>query len=703
MIGASSMGPSFGGLANYLVGDESRVEWAETRNMNAGRDWGDGSGRDAFTAREVSAEMERRAVKGKTEEPMYHITIAFDPNDRPTDAELRGAVDRTLRDMGLDKHQALVVCHNDKDHEHVHVMVNRIGKDGRAWSPWQDQIKLRSSMEAQERELGVRWTGKNRELAHEVKARASEARERQADVTERMGRAQPPEIKRSDDRGFATEVRTKALVDLKESKTWAELDHRLEAHGLRIERRGQGAVVTDGEREAKLSTVSRSATRGRLETRLGPLREYERSRDHERGLAAPGREAPGRDRAPAERSDRERSPVERSREKAGPGRPRTTPRAPSAQIQARAAQRSPSSARQSAMQLRRSGQAALRAAREGGEREVNLGQVALRAGRGLAQAAAARTLRARAVHRDVRPGGRVDRLAVLVAEHRALGQVERYHREAAGARAMVRSVRSRAAQALDGQEKRARQTFERAMDRVYQDPYTAQKSFGQAVRSEGTEAASRTLAERPETYGALRETETARAFGLVKERTTAPARAAAPEAARAGAAHVTVSGRRARAVAAVESVEGTPVRSRPAARVRETPAVEAVVARVERTEGVLYEGAGRSRDRQRELERQIGRLSERIGRAPREVSRTDSRTKPQQETLAGRDRDARAVAPGGRRRDGARTAGGAAKGATLGKAPPERVQQALNARLGSVGIKTVARAAKTVERGIGRE
>ena len=64
------------------------------------------------------------------------------------------------------------------------------------------------------------------------------------------------------------------------------LDARLAARGLTIERRGQGAVVTDGERETKLSSVSRSVSRGKLEARLGPLAEHARSQSPGR-LAAP--------------------------------------------------------------------------------------------------------------------------------------------------------------------------------------------------------------------------------------------------------------------------------------------------------------------------------------------------------------------------------------------------------------------------------
>ena len=608
MIGASSLGSSFGRLGNYLAGDPDRVEWAETRNTYAGQDLGNGPA--PFTPREVAAEMDRRAGAERTERPVYHVAIAFDPDDRPTDAEVRGAVDRTLEDLGLEKHQALVVRHNDTDHAHVHVMVNRVGEDGRVWSPWRERVRLRSSMEAQERELGVRRTGRN--------ADGERAREREAGVPDRA---------RGDVRGYASEVRSKALGDLKGARSWADLDRRLERHGWRVERRGQGAVVTDGAREAKLSSVARSVSRSKLEKRLGPLRDHERlahERGRERGQAPerapvrgperPSPERPSPERPSPERPSPERPSPERRR---GPGRPPSTPRPTSAQVRARRAGRGAGGPRPSlAGEARRA--AAVRSRVEGAvhsmaaeNAETDPARPAARAARALVRAAserataerstrrslADRTLRARAVHRDVRPGGRVDRLARAVRERRALGRIEAGHERAERVVSGVQAERAAAAQRLGTDEKRARAAFEDGLSQVYADPVAARDAFRAAVREGGGEAASRVLAERPETYGRLRVTERTRALGLRTERTTGPARAAAPEAARLGAAH---AGVRARANEAVTASRALRVDRAPrdeaeraafeAARAREAPAVRAAYRRAERTMGELSPG-----------------------------------------------------------------------------------------------------------------
>ena len=271
MIGASSSGGGFRALGSYLAQkDPSRVGWVETRNLE---------GRDVDG---VVTEMEEWAGQSeRVKRPVYHVTIAFDPDDRPTEAELRESAVRTLRDLGLSEHQALVVRHTDRAHAHVHVMVNRVGPDGKAWSRSHDRPRLRASMEAQERELGVRWTGKNAERVAET------ARSLGRTGAEPGGRPGARSVEPARDRGFASEIRGRALGDLKGASSWADLDGRLAAYGYRVEQRGQGAVVTDGEREAKLSSVSRSVSRGRLEARLGPMA----ARSRIEGRAGVGRAA----------------------------------------------------------------------------------------------------------------------------------------------------------------------------------------------------------------------------------------------------------------------------------------------------------------------------------------------------------------------------------------------------------------------------
>jgi predicted nucleic acid-binding Zn-ribbon protein len=78
------------------------------------------------------------------------------------------------------------------------------------------------------------------------------------------------------------------LSELRAARSWAELEERLGAHRLRLERKGQGLVITDGQHQVKASRVARDLSLRRLEERFRapyPGREEEQAR----------REPPSRD------------------------------------------------------------------------------------------------------------------------------------------------------------------------------------------------------------------------------------------------------------------------------------------------------------------------------------------------------------------------------------------------------------------------
>ena len=631
MIGSSSFGSVFGALGTYLVADADRVGWAETRNMSEGMDLGDGP--TPPDPRVVAAEMSDRATRSRASEPMYHVVVAFDPDDQPTEAEVREAADRTLRDLGLEHHQALLVRHTDRPHAHVHLMVNRVGEDGRAWSPWRQRTRLRASMEAQERELGVRWTGRNRDLGRDANA--------------------PPDRSPTSSRAFAAEVRAKALGDLREAGSWGELDARLAAHGLQVERRGQGGVVTDGTREATLSSVSRTVSRPRLEARLGPLRGRPGDRTPTAGLAVGNHTAragaASRDGAPGTTTPRKR------------GRPRlSTPPRPSAAMRARRAvlDGRPSAAPTATLPGGRSGPVlrGSRLARRGlaalrGDPDGNVERRLTRAA-GRAASLAARTLARRATHRDLRPGGRVDRLAALVAER---GRVVRLGEAQDHARSVGTNVTARvntAAREATAQAGRDRTAFADALGRVYRDPQAAAERFVRLADRDGPDAAARAMAERPERFGVLQKR--GKAFGLGRS----PSPAGAAEASRAGAAYVEADRARQVAQGRADLLLGA----------KGHPSLAAAEARSARTARGLAaaSGAGSGRAALREIDGRIARAARRVGRVPSVgTARTGA---------------ARVVARN-----------------------TQRATRALAARVGTVGVRVVTQIARSAARSLGRE
>jgi hypothetical protein len=95
-----------------------------------------------------------RAGKDRT----YHLVISLHPEDRSLDRkELRHVVERLVDTLGFSEHQYIAVRHSDKDHEHVHVAINKIHPESfRIHAPAWDHQKLFTAGRTLEAELGLR-------------------------------------------------------------------------------------------------------------------------------------------------------------------------------------------------------------------------------------------------------------------------------------------------------------------------------------------------------------------------------------------------------------------------------------------------------------------------------------------------------------------------------------------------------------------
>lgn len=248
MIANTSSGKRFGPLATYLVSGRSgsetdRVAWTAGRNL--GTD-------DPALAAPLMQATARQSVL--VQAPVYHLTVSFDHQDHVTPEQMQSVVDRVLRDLGLSEHQALMVAHKDREHAHVHVMVNRVHPDtGVAWERWQDRPKIERALREEEQARGLRSVPGR---LHQVEG--TKIAERALSAGERR------QAERTGDHAFTARVQS-MLPDLRSARSWEELSSRLAEHGLRVEGKGQGLVFTDGEHEVKASRVGRDLSLRRLE------------------------------------------------------------------------------------------------------------------------------------------------------------------------------------------------------------------------------------------------------------------------------------------------------------------------------------------------------------------------------------------------------------------------------------------------------
>ena len=282
MVGKVSLGSSFSGLAAYLTkGGEDRVAWAEPRDL-IGTD-----------PKQIAEEMQATASgSSRVQKPVYHLSISFDPADRPSREQMQQIADRLLGELGLHGHQAYLVAHRDKDHPHLHIMVNRVDPETRrAWSTSCDYARVERALRQLESELGLR-----RVPGHHARNLGERAPDREQ--SRKTG-----EIRRERQTGekpFCETLRGRLGRDICEARSWGELISRLKRHGIEVQWRARGMVFTDGRRYAKASAVDRQASRYRLEQRFGQSLAAYRAGDR---LPLPGvRQAQGRSRGP-ERPD----------------------------------------------------------------------------------------------------------------------------------------------------------------------------------------------------------------------------------------------------------------------------------------------------------------------------------------------------------------------------------------------------------------
>lgn len=154
-------GRSFKGAAQYYLHDkgaltDERLSFVEIVNLPT-QDPHRATAHMIDTAAHADELKRQAGLKGgrKLEKPVYSYSLAWHPSEQPTKEEQLAAAHETLKILGLENHQALIVAHNDTDHPHVHIIVNRVHPEtGRAAVMSNDQLKLSRWAEDYEQKTG---------------------------------------------------------------------------------------------------------------------------------------------------------------------------------------------------------------------------------------------------------------------------------------------------------------------------------------------------------------------------------------------------------------------------------------------------------------------------------------------------------------------------------------------------------------------
>ena len=291
MIASVNTCQSFRVLAKYLESpktgreDKVRVDWIEPRYL-------------VLADSLPSAAREMKIVAGgsdRVQRPVLHASVSWAPEDDPSREQMQEVADGLLSTLGMQDHQAIYVAHADEDYAHLHIMANRVHMQTRkAATMYMTWPRVEKYLRGAERQMGFR----------EVPGYLYQLEgQKRPDRSQSLSKGAYKDVVRDGVLPFQMLVRRAAGEDFEQAGSWEELTRRLRGHGLELEVRQRGLVVTDGAEYAKSSSVMPGISARKLAERFGETyAEYERrvrapvlelKHAHEARLERAGRDSEG--------------------------------------------------------------------------------------------------------------------------------------------------------------------------------------------------------------------------------------------------------------------------------------------------------------------------------------------------------------------------------------------------------------------------
>ena len=159
---AARKGASFAGAVGYITHDpgartSERVALVETLNLRTADPakaakvmaW------TAYHAGELKQASGLAATGRKTENPVYHFSLNWEPGEAVSPAEMTATAKSAIAALGYSEHEAVLAAHDDKPHKHIHIVLNRIHPaTGKTNNPKDDYEALQRWAYAYEKERG---------------------------------------------------------------------------------------------------------------------------------------------------------------------------------------------------------------------------------------------------------------------------------------------------------------------------------------------------------------------------------------------------------------------------------------------------------------------------------------------------------------------------------------------------------------------
>ena len=271
--------------------------------------------------RTAADEMEGVAsLNPRCKDAVCHYELSWPPGERPTRPQWAGSALHTLKALGYQGHQFLIVAHDDKKHFHIHIMVNKVHPGTlKALTPFRNWLTLDAAVRFLEAKYGWAHTPGPTRWDEESKQAVPISRSERDSL--RTARQQPTGAAAKfehyhDEESIQTYVRQEVAPRVRQllirrNVTWDDLHILLSKAHLRLEKGESGGytvVAIDHNIRVKASDVFRHNFAGKInreatEAVLGPWTPDSTSFQQTAPHPAPhsGRNASQREKRKAER------------------------------------------------------------------------------------------------------------------------------------------------------------------------------------------------------------------------------------------------------------------------------------------------------------------------------------------------------------------------------------------------------------------
>lgn len=260
---------AFDETALYLAGEAEghttdRVLWKETRNLHT----------DDPRAAAAIMEATTRDKPSRCKKPAYHFILAFDPEDdkagKVNPEMMKEIADKAIDRLELQEHQALIYAHQDKEHPHIHFLVNRIHPEtGKAWNRHNEGRRLLEFCGDMAREYDLNIP---RDLNRDREQEREQDLEQSASISDGeywQAKKESRQVMKFFAPELVEEFQGRLADNIRNARNWDEFDDVLMAEGLHSERKGQGLILTDGKRQMKLSALGKDIRFSEMEKKYG--------------------------------------------------------------------------------------------------------------------------------------------------------------------------------------------------------------------------------------------------------------------------------------------------------------------------------------------------------------------------------------------------------------------------------------------------